>query len=54
MSGQDIALLLGLLGGTCLATAWVGRRMGDAARDVRLTLVTGSFLLACGGWLLVG
>ena len=54
MTGQDLALLLALLGGVCLATAWVGRRTGDAARDVWLTLGTGGVLLACGGWVLVG
>jgi hypothetical protein len=52
MSGADLSLLLAVIGGTYLATAWIGRRTGDATRDVWLALGTGSFLLACGGWVL--
>ena len=48
MSQEDIALLLAVIGGACLATAWIGRRTGDAVRDVRLALGTGSVVIACG------
>jgi hypothetical protein len=54
MTSEDISLLLAVIGSTYLATAWIGRRTGDAARDVWLSLGTGSFLLACGGLVLVG
>ena len=53
MTQQDVSLLLCFLGCTCLASAWIGRAMGDAARDVRLALGTGSLLLTFGGWILV-
>jgi hypothetical protein len=53
MTSHDFSLLLFVLGCTYLATAWIGHRTGDARRDVRLALGTGSFLLACSGWILV-
>ena len=53
MTPNDTSLLLCVLGCTYLATAWIGRRTGDAGRDVRLALGTGSVLLACGGWILL-
>ena len=53
MTPHDVSLLLCVLGCTYLATAWIGRRTGDARRDVYLVLGTGIFLLACGGWILV-
>jgi hypothetical protein len=53
MTLHDISLLLCVLGCTYLATAWIGRRTGDARRDVHLALGTGMFLLASGGWILV-
>lgn len=53
MTPQDVSLLLCVLGCTYLATAWIGRRTGDARRDVQLALGTGIVLLACGGWILV-
>ena len=52
MTQQDISLLLAVLGGTYLAVAWIGRRTGDAGRDIWLALGTGSALLTCGGLLL--
>lgn len=48
MTQEDIALLLAVIGGACLATAWIGRRTGDAVRDVWLALGTGSVVMACG------
>jgi hypothetical protein len=53
MSSEDISILLGVLGCTYLATAWIGRRTKDAHRDVWLALGAGSFLLACGSWMLL-
>ena len=53
MTQQELALLLSLVGGTCMLAAWLGRRGGDAARDVWFTLGTGGVLLATGGWLAV-
>ena len=53
MTTHDVSLLLCVLGCTYLATAWIGRRIGDARRDVHLTLGTGIFLLACGGLIVV-
>jgi hypothetical protein len=52
MTQEHVSVLLCVLGCTYLATAWIGRRTGDAGRDVRLALGTGSLLLACGGWML--
>ncbi|HEX7892300.1 MAG TPA: hypothetical protein VF522_23320 [Ramlibacter sp.] len=46
MSAEDVALLLALLGGTSVATSWLGRRKGDAPRDVRLLSAFGSVLLS--------
>jgi hypothetical protein len=52
MTPQDVSFLLFGLGCTYLLTAWIGHKTGDARRDVHLTLGTGSFLVACGGWIL--
>ena len=48
MTQEDIALLLAVIGGACPATAWIGRRTGDAVRDVWLAPGTGSVVMACG------
>lgn len=53
MTTHDVSLLLCALGCTYLATAWIGRRTGDARRDAHLALGAGIFLLACGGWIVV-
>lgn len=48
MTAQDVSLLLGVLGGTCVMTSWIGRWTGDAARDVRLMFGMGAALLLAG------
>ncbi|GAB3757525.1 hypothetical protein GCM10028796_01800 [Ramlibacter monticola] len=53
MTQEDIALILAVIGGACLATAWIGRLTGDAVRDVWLALGTGSVVLAFGALVLV-
>jgi hypothetical protein len=53
MTQEDVAVLLAVLGGTVLVSAWIGRRSGDAARDVWFTLGTGGALLASGCWALL-
>jgi hypothetical protein len=53
MTQEHVSILLCVLGCTYLASAWIGRRTGDAARDVRLTLGTGSLLVALGGGMLI-
>jgi hypothetical protein len=53
MTAQDVSLLLSVLGCTYLVSAWIGRVTGDAARDVRLALGTGSVLLTCAGGILL-
>jgi len=47
MSHEDVALLLAVVGGSTLLASWIGRRTGDARRDVRLMFAVGSgFLVA--------
>ena len=48
MNNVDLSLLLVLLGGTSAAMGWVGRKAGDAPRDVLLLLAIGGCLLAAG------
>jgi hypothetical protein len=55
MSVQHVSLLLAVLGGTLLLLSWVGRRKGDAARDMALMLAIGASTSAASGVLyLVG
>jgi hypothetical protein len=51
MTNDDVSLLLGLLGGTSVLASWIGRRTGDALRDVGLMLGAGACLLALAGGL---
>lgn len=46
MSQEDLSLLLAVLGGTWLLASWIGRRTGDAARDVWLMFGLGGGTLA--------
>ena len=52
MDQHNLALLLAILGGTYMLTAWIGMRTGDAARDVRLIAAIGMGLggLAAATW----
>ena len=54
MTVEDISLLLAVIGGTGVTTSWIGRRTGDARRDVRLMAFIGAGLLAAaaGVWFL--
>ena len=49
MTLEDISLLLAVIGATGLVTSWIGRRTGDAPRDVRLMGSIGACLLATAG-----
>ena len=45
-----IATLLACLAVTCLVTAWMAHRKGDADRDVKLMLGMGEGLVAHARW----
>ena len=49
MSMQDVAVMLGILGGIAVVLSWVGHRTGDSARDVKLMLGIGMGMLAKSG-----
>ena len=53
MSMQDVALILGMLGGMTVVLSWIGHRTGDAARDVKLMLAIGVGMVAKSGVLFV-
>jgi hypothetical protein len=53
MSQEDLAAVLGVIGATFVLAAWIGRRTGDAARDVWLMFAAGGGLLAATGVLVV-
>ena len=42
MNQFDIALLVGILGGTLLLASWIARKTGDPPRDVWLMFGLGS------------
>jgi hypothetical protein len=46
VSADHVSLLLAVLGGSFLFASLVGRRSGDAPRDVWLMLATGGCMLA--------
>lgn len=45
MNLDQVSLLLAALGGTFASLSWVGRRTGDASRDVWLMFGVGAGLL---------
>lgn len=49
MTVQDIAWLLAALAGSCLLAGCLGRRGGDADRDVRAMLAVGTVLATAAG-----
>ncbi|MBC5784605.1 hypothetical protein H8N03_16775 [Ramlibacter sp. USB13] len=53
MTIEDLALLLAVLGGTCVATAWLARRSGAASRDAWLMAALGGGKLALAAVLTV-
>ena len=46
MNQVDVSVLLAVVGATALLAAWVGRRTGDAARDVWLMFGVGGGAIA--------
>jgi hypothetical protein len=53
MTETDLAILLATMALTFLLAAWLGRRSGDAPRDVRLMTGMGGVLAAFAGLLAV-
>ena len=52
MTWIDISLLLTLLGASCLAAAWLGRKSDDVRDTIFVTLIGGGKVaLAIGLWL---